>query len=270
MNRKSLYLSTVLRRRGPARLRLLKDDNAGGATGGGDNGGSVPAGNSGDSRNTGGDSNNTSDQFDPVAFWNGPAPANGGSGSGESAANNPSNSESDTQGGGNDLNTQLATQLQNMSFGEPVFTPEIQQQIQEGNFDGVQDRFNSMMQQGVRQALAMQVQILRPFAEQMMNQMREEFGSTLNNRDNTDQLVKDFPAAKDPRVAPAIKNIFDQAIKNTGGDRVKAVAQTKQMMALMANVTSGDLDLRVAPRGSEDFGGPQQPVTNWLDELTVR
>lgn len=271
---------TILSRRNQRRLnaRLTqprKDDAPGGHTGTpspspapNNNGGQ--GGNTGDSGNTGGDSNNTGDQFDAEAFWRGPAPASTNGSGGESATQGTGDSQgSGTQGQGNDLNTQLATQLQSMSFGDPLFDQTIAEEINQGNFEGANKRIQASMQQAVRQALAMNVQILRPFAEQMMQQMREEFGGTLNQRDNNEQLVKDFPAARDPRVAPGIKTIFEQALKNTNNDRVKAVAQTKQMLSVMANVTGGDLGLNVAPRGSEDNGAPQ-PVTNWLDELTGR
>jgi hypothetical protein len=91
----------------------------------------------------------------------------------------------------------------------------------------------------------------------------------LNQRDNETALVKDFPAAKDPRVAPVIKSIFDQALVKSKGNRELAVKQTKQMVALMANTTADDLELSVAPRGAGD-SRPSQPSINWLDELTGR
>src|SRR3546814_15314619 len=61
--------------------------------------------------------------------------------------------------------------------------------------------------------------------------------------------LKDFPAAADPTVGPMIQSVFNQALKNTKGDRTKAVAQTKKMISLMARRTGGDLNLNVAPRG---------------------
>lgn len=265
MNRKSLFLARQFQLSTRRRFMFPKEGEQGGTTGG--NNGGAAGGNAGESGNTGQESNNTGDQFDAEAFWRGPAPAGGTGASGESATGGTGQQQESGTGG--DLNTQLTQQLSSMTFGDPIFTAEIAEQVNGGDFSGVQKNMEAAMQQAVRQSLAMNVQILRPFAEQMMNQMREEFGSTLTNRDNQDTLTKDFPAAKDPRVAPAIKQIFDQALKNTGGDRTKAVAQTKSMMALMANVTGGDVGLTVAPQGSED-SRPAQPVVNWLDEITGR
>lgn len=252
------------------RFRLRKEDGAGGGTGGtpsagGDNGGGQLGGNSGESGQSGQSANNTGDSFDPSTFWNGPASDGSGASSGESASGD--GGESGTQGSAN-LGQQLTTQLAAMTFGDPIFTPEVAEQINNGDFNGVQQRFNAMGQNIVRQSMAMAIQIMRAHGESLQTQMRSEFGQTLNGRDNNEALVRDFPSAKDPRVAPVIQRVFDQALKNTGGKRDLAVKQTKDMLALMSNVTSGDLGLNLVPQGA-DYQ-PQQPATNWLDELTVR
>lgn len=264
--RKNLYLMPALRRRGPARLRLIKNGADGSQAAGGDNGG----GNSGGAGNSGGDSNNTGDQFNPDAFWGGSDQAGGAAPNGESAGSGGSDSGNGSSGDGGDVGQLLTQQLQSMSFGDPIFTPEVAEQINNGDFNGVQERFNSMGQTIVRQSLGMMVQILRPFAEQLQNQMREEFSSTLTGRDNEDQLIRDFPAAKDPRVAPVVKQVFQQALKNTNGNRERAVSQTKEMMRLMAGQTADDLNLNVAPRGADDSGRPANTNFNWLDELASR
>lgn len=223
-------------------------------------------GNSGaDSGNPDPSQNNNGEGFDPSTFWDSPSEGDGTAPSGESAGagNPPGGTES-----GN-FAQQLTGQLAGLTFGEPLFTQEIAEQINQGDFTGFEKRVQSQMQAAVRQSLALNVQVLRPFAEQLMNQMRAEFGSTLTNRDNHETLTRDFPAAKDPRVAPVIQRVFDQALANTKGDRTKAVAQTKQMIALLTNTAAGDLDLDVAPRGQGDSRPAASPI-NWLDELTGR
>ena len=164
---------------------------------------------------------------------------------------------------------QLTQQLGTMSFGDPVLTPEITEEINQGKFENFEKRIQGQLQTAVRQALAMQVQVLRPFAEQLLNQMRGEFGSTLSERDDESALVKDFPSARNPVVAPIIKGIYDQALVRTNGNRELAVKQTKQMLAHMASQTAGDLELEIAPQGAGD-SRPSQPAINWLDELTGR
>lgn len=223
-------------------------------------------GNSGVNSGTpGSESDNTGETFDPSTFWDSPTPAPTPAPSGESAGGT-------TPGSGTDqpnFATQLTTQLSGMAFGDPVFTPEIAEEINQGNYAGFEKRLQTQMQTAVRQALAMNVQVLRPFAEQLMTQMRQEFGSTLSERDDQSSLVKDFPSAANPVIAPIVKSIYDQALIRTKGDRTLAVKQTKQMLAHMANQTAGDLELDVAPQGAGD-SRPQQPAINWLDELTGR
>lgn len=250
--------------------RLMKDDQQGGGgaagtqSSGGDNGG----GNSGDSSNSGGDSNNNGQQFDPAAFWAGPADEGANGGGGDSNGQSSQQQQGEGSGGG-DLQTTLSQRLENMSFGEPIFNDEIAAQINQGNFEGVQERFNGALQQAVRQSLAMNVQILRPFAEQLMQQVREEFQGTLGQRDNNEALEQNFPAAKNPAARPMIQSVYEQALKNSKGNKAEAVKQTKEMLRFMAGATADDLGIDVAPRGSGDSGRPQQSY-NWLDDLTGR
>lgn len=252
------------------RNRMIRDgDGHPSGGGGGNNSGGDTSGNAASGASNSSDSNNTGDNFDPSAFWNGPAPVEGAAPSGESASSN--NSESGTQGEGNrsEFATQLTERLEGLTFGDPIFNAEIAEQINSGDYNGVQERFTAMGRQIVRESMALQVQILRPFAEQLIEQMRSEVGQTLNTRDNTESLVTLFPAAKNPAMAKTIEPIYAQALKNTKGDRVKAVAETKQMLRFMAGESAADLNIEVAPRGQGDRGGPT-PNFNWLDELTGR
>lgn len=261
------------------RGRMIRDGAghpAGGAspaaasgTGDGNNSGASGDGNSEPAASGTGESNNTGEAFDAAAFWNGPAPADGVAPSGESAS--PRSPESDTSGDGqrSDFATQLTERLDGLTFGDPIFNAEVAEQINGGNFDGVQERFTAMGRQIVRESMALQVQILRPFAEQLIEQMRGEVGQTLTNRDDSESLVTLFPAAKNPVMAKTIEPIYKQALKNAKGDRVKAVAQTKEMLRFMAGESASDLNIEIAPRGQGDRGGPT-PNFNWLDELTGR
>src|SRR3546814_19066665 len=87
-------------------------------------------------------------------------------------------------------------------------------------------------------------------------------------RDDQSQLTKDFPAAADPTVGPMIQSVFNQAPKNTEGDRTKAVAQTKKMISLLARSHGRDLTLNVAPRGPHYV--PPTHVPNWAAKSKAR
>lgn len=239
--------------------------------GGTNNAGETGAGNTGAAASGGSDSNNTGDKFDPTSFWDGPAPAKGAAPSGESAGKSGGESDTGKTGGDDktDFGKQLTERLNGLSFGDAIFDAKVAEEINDGNYGTLNERFSAMGQQMVRESLAMQVQILRPFAEQLMEQVRQETQQTFNSRDNKESLVTLFPAAKNPVMAKTIQPIYDQALKNAGGDRTKAVSQTKEMLRFMAGESAQDLNIEIAPRGQGDRGGPT-PNFNWLDELTSR
>ncbi len=277
MNKNSLYGTTTMtpmeRRAGRFMRAPDHPGDAGAASqpSGGNNGGQGAEGNSDSGASGDSGANNAGDKFDPAAFWNGPAPAEGAAPSGESAGKDGGESGNKGGGDGNQpgFAQQLTERLNGLTFGDPIFNAEVAEQINEGNYTGVQERFNAMGQQIVRESLAMQVQILRPFAEQLMEQVRQETQQTFTSRDNKESLVTLFPAAKNPVMAKTIQPIYDQALKNAGGNREKAVAQTKEMLRFMAGESAQDLNIEIAPRGQGDRGGPT-PNFNWLDELTGR
>jgi hypothetical protein len=245
--------------------RLREGEEPGGATGGGDNAGPA-GGNSGGGATGEGESNNSGEAFDAAAFWGG---SNGDGSEGESgdSSNNPGGDGSGSSDG-QSLQEVLTGRLESMTFGDPVFTADIAEEMNAGNFEGVQNRIDAQLRNATRQSLGLVVSILKPFAEQLTSQMREEMSQTFSNRDNNDSLEKLFPAAKNPAVRPMIQGIYSQALKNTKGNREEAVSQTKQMLKFAAGVTAEDLNININPRGPDDSG--PAPKTNWLDELTGR
>lgn len=242
--------------------RLMKDgEGEGGATGGDNGQGNSDAGGSGD-----GESNNDGQAFDPKAFWGGSDSDGNPDPSGESAQGA---GDDESGSSGESLQEVLTGRLEKMTFGEPVFTAEVAEQFAAGDFKGVEERIQAQMRASVRNSMSMMVQILRPFSEQLMTQAREEMQQTFTGRDNNEALETTFPAAKNPAVRPMIQGIYTQALKNAKGNRAEAVKQTKEMLKFAAGVTADDLDISVAPRGSEDSGRPA-PNIDWLDELTGR
>lgn len=251
-SRKALRVTT--RRKASAPPGGGGHENAGGA---GDNGDV----NSGDAGNAGDSGDNTGDDADLASFWNSSSDADG---------DNPDSSggsDDSNASGGTDTATELGNQLQALNFGN-MFDSDVVKEINEGNFETFNTRMNQTLQQSVRQSLTMNVQIMRQYGERIMEQMRGEFSGTLEGRDDQTQLIKDFPAAANPLVAPIIQNVYSQALKNAKGNRVAAVAQTKKMIGLMSRNTGADLGLNVAPQSEHD-STPQTP-TNWMDELMGR
>lgn len=236
--------------------RIMRDENDhGNQPGGGDN----QQVNPGDSSNPANESNNTGDDAELAAFWNGQTDANDGNSNPGGDGDDDSN-QSDT-----------ATQLGEMLNGfnpESLFTDEITSQINEGNFEGFNERFTNATRSMLRQSMTMNATLMRAYGDRLLSQVRDEMVAMFEGRDDQSQLTRDFPAAADPTVGPMIQSVFNQALKNANGDRSKAVTQTKKMISLMARRTGGDLNLNVAPRGPNDV--PPTPVTDWLDELNAR
>lgn len=209
--------------------------------------------------------NNTGEAFDADAFWGSQDPAGSGSSDSESASGDQPGS-----GTGETLRNELTQRLDSLDFGGPVFTQEMAAQINEGNFDGFNQSVNKALGQAVRQSLGLAVSVLRPFGDQIMSQVNSRIEEVLGGRDDSDQLIRDFPTAKDPKVRPVVENLYKQALKNTSGNREAAVQQVKSMLRLVSTSVADDLNLDVAPRGSGDSGRPSTPAVNWLDELSAR
>lgn len=260
-NRKALFLNRDI-----IRGRFLKDgEGEGGGTptptpvSTGAPGGNSSQPGSGESAN-----NNAGEAFDASAFWGSQSPDGSGSPGSESASGDDSGSDTEQ------LRNDLTERLNTLQFGEPVMTQEIFEAAQNGDFNGFQSALNGALGQAVRQSLGLTTAILRPFAEQILSEVRGEIQSTLRGRDDNDQLIKDFPAAQDGNVRRMIQPIFDQALRNTKGDRALAVKQVKEMMRLMTGATADDLGLNVAPRSADDSGRPPNRAVNWLDELSAQ
>src|SRR3546814_3741530 len=156
-----------------------------------------------------------------------------------------SNPGGDDNGDSNQSDT--ATQLGEMLNGfDPgaLFNDEIATQINEGNFEGFQERFTNSMRASMRQTMTMSATLMRAYGDRLLEQVRGEMQGMFEGRDDQSQLTKDFPAAADPTVGPMIQSVFNQALKNTEGDRTKAVAQTKKMISLMPRRKLGRASVR--------------------------
>src|SRR3546814_5097438 len=117
----------------------------------------------------------------------------------------------------------------------------------------------------MRQTMTMSATLMRAYGDRLLEQVRGEMQGMFEGRDDQSKLTKDFPAAGDPTDGPMIQSVFNQALKNTKGDRTKAVAQKKTQISLMARRTGGVTHLNVEQRGQNDM----QPIheAEWLEEL---
>lgn len=248
--------NVLFNRRGMIRVqrRMMKNIEDGGHTGIVEGANNPPV-NEPNGGNPASGGNNGGGEVDAMAFWKGPDGDDG------------QNGESGDQPQFSDPTQEISDTLQNLNFGN-FFDAETVNQINDGNFEGINQRFTGIVQQSVRQSLGLTTQIMKAYGERILAQAREEARGTLDGRDDQAQLVKDFPAAADPKVAPMVQNVYSQALKNTKGDRVAAVKQTKEMLALFSRTTGSDLNLTVAPRSEND--SIPQAATDWVGELIGR
>jgi hypothetical protein len=243
---------------------------AGGGTppnqgGGGDNGGGN--GGNGSQSGTGGDNGGL--EFDADAFWN---PPSGGEGAGPGA--NPGSAPALTpeQQAAHDranpsIGTQLSQGLTALAVA-PVIDAQVAEEMSNGNFENFNKRMNAAHQESGRQILGMAVSVMKVLREQMMSDMGTQVQGEFGNREDTAALHAAIPSAKNPKVAPIIKPIYAQALKITGGDRVKATEMTKQMLKLTTGTFQGDDALDIAPADTSE--SRLRSNTDWLEELSGR
>lgn len=241
-------------------MRAPDGHDAGGGEGGGNNDGVItppPAGESKSGDNTG------TDDIDPATFWTDEEPSGSSPPAGDSAKPSGDSSSTDDSGA---FGKSLVDRIDSLAFPE-VFNADVAEQINKGDFKGVNDAITSQMRQAVKESMVTQVQMLRKFGETVTTQVQSMIDKALTGSKNSDFLTESIPSASNPKVAPAIRAIYDQALLKSGGDRAKAVRMTKQMMGTLAQEAGSDVGFDVAPR---DPHAPSKPKpTNWLEELAA-
>lgn len=219
-----------------------------------------------DSENSGGgaddskDKNNAGDVDELASFWDSPEDEdddvpNGGADADESKSS------------GHPLVTELNNSLTNMKF-DALLTPELMEKMGEGDFAGFHEGMNGFGQKVARQTLGLAVNVMKAVEVNIMERVRAEMAGTMQHDKNFTALESAIPAATNPKTAPLVKQIYTKALQNSKGDIKAAIAQTKSVMQIQAEVFGGDLNLNVAPRDSRNAGGPPK-VTDWLEELNA-
>jgi len=243
-------------------MRAPEGHSEGGASEGGNNGGENPnSGGNGDSPQ-----NNTGQDFNPRAFWDDPAeePApNGNQPNGN--GNQPGNQSQPGQNGGDDLGTAISNRVK--QFAPPaVMTKEAIEAIGEGNYDKFNEGLTNAIRGSMEQSIGLIVNLMGKFGEHMEGKFQSMLESSHQNRDSKSFLREQVPASKNPELQPIIDSLYDRALKLSKGNREQAVSMTKRMMRAMAEGTASDLNLHVAPVGSDSDPAPTSK-TNWLEAL---
>lgn len=238
-------------------------ENDQGAGQGGDNQG----GNSGSGGNDSGQQNNSGNDFKPEAFWNEPKPATPGSPSGGSA--DSGGAGQGQQPDGASAGKDFAARVDALPFAD-VFTPDIVQQMSEGDLKGANQAIQTQLRDAARQSMVLSAQLIQQHVVPALQaQMKTMIQEALGTRDNSDTLLKEFPSAKDPAIRPMVQSVFDQAMRTAGGNREAAVKLTKDMLKYMGQTAASDMDINLPPANPADtFTSPNS--SRLVDELLGR
>lgn len=240
--------------------------------GGGNSGASATQG--ADSNNTSGNSgapggsgessaNNGGQGFDPVSFWEEPAREPGSAG--ESQTQQQSQGQQPQQQP--NLGAQLMQEIRAITPGN-VFNQDIADQLADGNYDGLNQSLAQMQQTAIQQSVVMASRVMQQFGQGLIQMVRDEIAQSHGNRDNDAALTDAFPSARDPKVRPMIQNVFNQALKHSGGDRTKAIAMTRDMLKIVGQTAASDFGVTTPPNNAADY--VTDGASSLVDELLGR
>jgi hypothetical protein len=201
----------------------LSDDSA--STG--DNKG----GNAGDSENDDTTGDNASQANELDAFWE------------DKPAEKPEGeSEDDTAAASQALGAELGGLIKSFKAPE-VFTKEIADKIAEGDLGGVNEAMAARDTALMQHQMVVTAKLLGGVIDRLSADFEGRIQRALGNRDSEVTLETHFPLAKDPQMRPMVQRVWDQALKNSKGDKEKAIRLTKGMLSAFGEKTS----LRDAP-----------------------
>jgi hypothetical protein len=146
-------------------------------------------------------------------------------------------------------------------------TPTMAEEMSQGNFTNFNQNLQNYGQSIARQTIQQVVPILKAVRDQIMNDVGTKVTGEFGSREDSAALIKAIPSAANPKVAPIVKPIFDQAMKVAKGDRTRAIEMTKTMLQMTNSTLVEDTSLGIAPRGAGDSTASN---VNWLEELTGR
>lgn len=274
LNNRALWTASELTM---GRLMRAPDDHPGAPTGFTPNGGG--SGNQGQDQNnqgvnndtSSGDSNNQNnsgdDDFDPASFWTDDDDDDAPPSKTDSAGKPDSPSSTDSNQDGN-IGKVLMDEIEKSEFGE-LFTKDIAEKINEGDFTGANEAMTQNLRKAMKQSLVHSAKLLREYGKVMTSEVQRMIEERITGQVNTDYLTQQIPSASNPKIGPAVRAIYDQALRRSKGDKVKAVKMTKSMMNTLANESADDLGIDVAPRDPHS-SSRSTPKTDWVEELTAR
>lgn len=134
------------------------------------------------------------------------------------------------------LGQSLAGLIENYQTPE-IFTKETADQIADGDLSGINKAFHAATQATMKQQVAITAKLLGGVMDRMQADFDRRIQSALGNKDSEIALETHFPSAKDPQVRPIVQRVWDQALKNTKGDKERAITLTRNMLEAFGTKT---------------------------------
>lgn len=257
MNRINLLSSTMAIPVGPSRFFPMRQQAAEEGGGGGNE--SPPAkdntgGNSGESDNQNSDEDNNGQKDELAGFWETPEDEE-----------ESDDSEDDSVAASQALGAELKTAIEGFA-PKPLFTKEIAEAIAEGNFDGANEALVASHRATIQQSLMLTAKMVGAVAQRMQADFDQRIQSALGNTKNTEFLESEFPLAKNAQYRPMVERVWNQALKNSKGDRQKAIRMTRGMLEAFGSDVAPNLrDAPDDPTAGINTAASKSLVASLLD-----
>lgn len=193
---------------------------------------------------------NDGQSFDGAAFWKGPeGDKSPGSGTGSPADDSSSSGQPGNENQQNPVDA-LNAKIKEMDFGIQEFTESEVSQINNGDNTPLMNRITDASREAVRQTIMTIAPMMQQMQTGIMDQVNERINSSIQHDRATQTLQSEIlagvPEANRASVSPVAEAVFAQALKNSDGDRQKAVTESKAAIRNMVEGLAGSLDLSVA------------------------
>lgn len=189
-----------------------------------DNGGVIPEAPAGDSQ----DANNNGQADDFNLFWDQQE------GIGAEQQQSGEQQQAQQQQADSGLRESVANHLAAMPFTD-VFSSDVADALNQGDYSAANEAIKANMQALMKHTMQGMLPVMdaafNRFDSRVQEQIQGSLSSTLGQRDSEAVLASEFSSQmRDPAVAPIVRNIFAQAMKNNKGDRTKALESTRSLL----------------------------------------
>lgn len=172
------------------------------------------------------------------------------------------NDGDDPQEASKRLGGEIGTQIE--AFKTAPFSKEIADAIAEGNLDGVNEALTKSHQETIKTAVQISAKLIGAVMDRMTKDFDRRIQGGFQQRDETAFLKQTFSQAKTEAGFPVVQRVWEQAMKNSNGDRAKATRLTRGMLAAFGG---GDI---TTPAGDPTHGIDTAASRSLVEELLGR